>query len=568
MNHITGGELLARALANEGVRFVFGLPCPEIDPFLAALAAHEIRFVPVRHEAAAVHMAEGLYKTTGQVAVVLGNPGPGTANLIPGLLTALHEGVPVLAISSQHRTGVVYPSTPATFQGQDQVDVIRPSVKWGAPVFEWSRIPEIVRMAFREMLAGRPGPVHLDVPGPVLYAESDPATAPVYPRDTGRASAPQASDAQLEAAAALLAGARAPVIFAGSGVDRALANGALRALAEQLGCPVIPSLAGRSVMPNDHPLCFNSQSPAADQLRRNADVLLAVGSRVGNLDVPFDKYWGDPDGCKVIHVDVDPRHIGVSRPVALGVVADAKGALEGIAAKLHGRTVASAGRKDLDALREGYAAWAGALGEAVAAWSGPGIHPAQACAVVGAVFGREAVYTVDGGMTSLWAGLSLPSTQPSSYHGITEFGMLGTGIPSAVGAKLGAPQREVVCVTGDGAAGFNVMELQSAVREGVKITVVVMAEGEWTMEIPNEMARYGQTFGTSMGEVRWDVIAQGLGCHGELVQSIADLPEALARAQAQDRPALVCVRTSAAANLSVPEALVGRFFEVYFGPAA
>ena len=103
MTDVTGGELLARALANEGVKFVFGLQCPEIDPFLAALDANGMRFVPIRHEAAAVHMAEGLYKTTGQVAVVLGNPGPGSANLIPGIVTARHEGVPVIAITSQHR---------------------------------------------------------------------------------------------------------------------------------------------------------------------------------------------------------------------------------------------------------------------------------------------------------------------------------------------------------------------------------------------------------------------------------------------------------------------------------
>ena len=156
MSEITGGDLLARALANEGVKFIFGLPCPEIDPLLAALDANGIRFVTIRHEAAAVHMAEGLYKTTGKVAVVLGNPGPGTANLVPGLLTARHEGVPVLAITSQHRAGVVYPSTPATFQGQDQLDLIKPVVKWNGPVFEWTRIPELVRMAFREMWAGRP----------------------------------------------------------------------------------------------------------------------------------------------------------------------------------------------------------------------------------------------------------------------------------------------------------------------------------------------------------------------------------------------------------------------------
>jgi acetolactate synthase-1/2/3 large subunit len=568
MTDLTGGELLARALANEGVRFVFGLPCPEIDPLLAALDPNGIRFVTVRHEAAAVHMAEGLYKTTGQVAVVLGNPGPGSANLVPGVLTARHEGVPVLAITSQHRAGIVYPSTPATFQGQDQLDLFKPVVKWNGPVFEWTRIPELVRMAFREMWAGRPGPVHLEVPGPVLYATGDAATAPIRPSESGRAPQPQPSDAQLAAAAELLSAAKAPVIFAGTGVDRARANAALIGLAELLGCPVIPSMAGRAVLPHDHPLYFQSQSPAADELRRNADVLLVVGSRVGNLDVPFDKYWGDPAKCKVIQVDIDPRHIGVSRPVTLGIVADARATLDGLTAKLRGQKLASRGRSDLARYRAEFEAWVKAMGETVAAWQGPGIHPAHALGTVGAVFGRDAVYCVDGGMTSLWSAIALPSTQPNSFHGITEFGMLGTGIPSAIGAKLGAPSREVVCVTGDGAAGFNAMELQSAARENLKITFVVMAESEWTMEIPNEMARWGKTFGTGTGEVRWDKVAEGLGCHGEYVDALESLPAALARCRSHAGPALVCVRTSKEANLAVPSSGIARFFEVYFGPAA
>ncbi len=568
MSEITGGQLLARALANEGVKFVFGLPCPEIDPLLAALGENGIRLVTVRHEAAAVHMAEGLYKTTGQVAVVLGNPGPGTANLLPGLLTARHEGVPVLAITSQHRAGIVYPATPATFQGQDQLDLVKPAVKWNGPAFEWTRIPELVRMAFREMWAGRPGPVQLEVPGPVLYASGDPATAPVHPCRAGRGSSPQPSAAQLAEAAALLADARAPVIFAGSGVDRAGANDALLALAERLGCPIVTSMAGRSVAPHGHPLYFHSQSPAADELRRRADVLLAVGTRIGNLDVPFDKYWGDPAQCRLVQIDVDPRHIGVSRPVALGIVADARAALEGLAQALQGRRIASAGRTDVAEQRAVQQGWLQAMGEQVAAWTGPGTHPAQAIGAVGAVFGPDAVYCTDGGMTSLWAAMALPSTRPRSYHGILEFGMLGTGIPSAIGARLGAPDREVVCVTGDGAAGFNVMELQTAARERLKVTVVVLAEGEWTMEIPNEMARFGTTFGTAMGEVRWDKVAEGLGCHAEHVEAIGDLPAALARARAHDGPSLVSVRTSTAANLAVPQSGIARFFEVYFGPSA
>ena len=159
MSEITGAELLLRCLVGEGIKFVFGLPCPEVDPLLAKLEQYKVRFVPVRHEAAAVHMAEGLYKTTGQVAAVLGNPGPGSANLIPGVITARHEGVPVVVITAQHRLGIVYPSSPATFQGQDQLEVFKPVVKWSGPILSWERIPEVMRIAFREMWAGRPGPV-------------------------------------------------------------------------------------------------------------------------------------------------------------------------------------------------------------------------------------------------------------------------------------------------------------------------------------------------------------------------------------------------------------------------
>src|SRR5258705_3266509 len=148
MAEVNGGALLARCLANEGVRFVFGLPSPEIDPLLAALEAHDIRMVPIRHEAAGAHMAEGLYKTTGQVAVVIGNPGPGSANLLAGVITARHEGVPLVAITSQHRLGIVYPSSPATFQGQDQLDVYRAAVQWGRPRVEWACSPEAVRLSF------------------------------------------------------------------------------------------------------------------------------------------------------------------------------------------------------------------------------------------------------------------------------------------------------------------------------------------------------------------------------------------------------------------------------------
>jgi acetolactate synthase I/II/III large subunit len=568
MSEITGGELFARALQNEGVEYLFGLPSPEIDPLLARLEAHGIRLVPIRHEAAGVHMAEGLYKTTGKVAAVLGNPGPGSANLLPGVLTALHEGVPVLAITSQHRMGIVYPSTPATFQGQDQLDLFRPAVKWGGPIFEWSRIPEVTRMAFREMFNGRPGPVHIELPAPILYETGDDAGAQLFPPSASRGSGPQPSDAQLDQAAEMLAAAKRPVVIAGTGVDRADARGAALEIAETLGCPVMATVAGRSSVPSDHPNYVLGFGPAGDLARAEADVLLVAGSRMGNLDVPYDKYWGDPAGQRLIQIDIDPRNLGVTRPLALGILGDARPALEGIAARLRARDLPARDGSDLARYRELDTQVKLEQAKPILEWDGPGIHPAHAMGAIGAFFGPDAVYTVDGGNTSLWAFALLPSTQRASYHSILELGMLGTGIPSAVGAKLGAPDREVVCVTGDGAAGFNAMEMQTAAREGLAVTVIVFAEGSWTIEEVNELDLYGKTFGTAQGEVRWDLVAEGLGCHGEFVERVEDLEGALARSREHDGPSLICLRTNHDANLAVPGAMLARFIEVYSGPVA
>ncbi len=566
MAEITGGELLARCLAAENVRFVFGLPCPEIDPLLASLEAHGIRHVPLRHEAAGAHMAEGVYKTTGAASVVLGNPGPGSANLLPGVITARHEGVPMIALTSQHRLGLVYPSPPSTFQGQDQLDAFGPSVKWGGPILEWARIPEVTRLAFREMWSGRPGPVQLEIPAPVLYATGEEASTPVWAPGQYRAEPPQASESQLEQVAGLLAAAERPFVLAGSGVDRAGANAALLRLVELLDCPVLTTMAGRAVVPRDHGHAFYPYSSAADRVRREADVVLVVGSRLGNLDLPYDKYWGDPARQQIVQIDVDPLHIGVTRPVTLGVVGDAAQTLDGLVRVLEKRGVQRQGAGDLTRYRETEDAWWQEQLAGVDAWKEGGLHPAHAMRAIGEVFGGEAIYATDGGNTSLWAHWLLPSTRPRSYLNILELGMLGTGIPSAIGAKLANPEREVVCTTGDGAAGFNMMEMQSAAREGLKLTTIVFAEGSWSMEEPNERLTWGKTFGTDQGTIRWDVVGEGLGCRGYYVDSLEGLRPALEAARDGDGPAVVCLRTSREANLATPGDPAMRFVEVYQGP--
>ncbi len=567
MAEITGGELLARCLANEGVKFLFGLPSPEIDPLLAELEKYAIRLVPIRHEAAGVHMAEGIYKTTGQVAAVLGNPGPGSANLLPGVITAQHEGVPVIVLTSQHRPGLVYPTPPTTFQGQDQVDVFSPVVKWGGPIFSWDRIPEIVRMAFREMWIGRPGPVHLDLPITLMYEKGDDTTVPVIPPQQYRCGLLQPSEKQIAEAADLLATAKRPLVISGCGVDRAGANAALIEIVEALNCPVLTTMAGRSTVPIDHPNYIDGFGPGGDVVKKEADVILVIGSRLGNLDIPYDKYWGDPSNSALIQIDIDPRNLGASRPIALGIIADAKLALERLAVALNERNVIPRNGADLARYRTAAQEIRENDLKAVAEWAGPGIHPAHAITAAGEIFGKDAIYFVDGGFTSLWAVACLPATSPRSLHGIMELGMLGTGIPAAIGAKIANPDREVVCVTGDGAAGFNFMEMQSAVREGLNVTTIIFADGAWTLEYPNELKVWGKTFGCDMGTVRWDKTAEGLGCTGLYVENPDDIVPTLIKAKATNGPTVVCIKSDRDANMSMVEGEVfKRFFEVYSGP--
>src|SRR5215469_14989223 len=565
MAEITGGELLVKCLANEGINFVFGLPCPEVDPMLAKLEQYGIRFVPVRHEAAGVHMAEGLYKTTGQIAAVLGNPGPGSANLVPGVITARHEGVAVLAITAQHRLDIVYPSPPSTFQGQDQLDLFRVVSKWSAPVLSWARLPEVVGMAFREMWIGRPGPVHVEVPAPIMYATGDEAKAAIRPPQNYRASGPFASREQLDEAAAIIAAAKRPIVLSGAGVDRGGANVELLELVELLDCPVIATMAGRASVPTDHRNALYAYSAAADAARREADVIVACASRLGNLDIPYNKYWGDPAAQRLIQIDVDPRNMGVTRPLALGILSDVKFALGALVRALRVRTDLTKKTESTSGYREAQRLWRKQRFKSVADWRGSGIHPAQALEVIGRVFGGDAIYVTDGGNTSLWSHWFLPATRPRSYLNILELGMLGTryslrdrGETWKSRPRGGVRQRRR-------GSGFNFMEMQSAAREGLKLVTIVFAEGSWTMEEPNERRLFGRTFGTAMGTVRWHRAGEGLECEGFVAHRLEDFEDTLKRARASSRPAVVCLQTDREANLAIPGELMMRFAEVYQG---
>src|SRR5207245_391637 len=225
---------------------------------------------------------------------------------------------------------------------------------------------------------------------------------------------PQASDAQLQQAADLLANARRPLVVAGSGVDRADANAALLEIVALLNCPVISTMAGRSTVPLDHPNYIFGFGRGGDVVKQEADVILVAGSRLGNLDLPYDKYWGDPATQRVVQIDVDPRHIGVTRPLALGIVADVKPALASLAAALEAKRTRARDPGFLARCRRAAEEWWGEQMRVVESWAGPGLHPARVIQAIGTAFGTGAIYVTDGGITSLWAYWFLPPPRPRS----------------------------------------------------------------------------------------------------------------------------------------------------------
>jgi len=556
MTEMTGGELLLKCLRQEGVTVLFGILDGSFNPFLAKLEEYGMRFVNARHEAAAAHMAEAYARIRGEPAVVIGGIGPGAANMVSGVVTAFAEGSPLIAITSQRRRNIIYPDRGGSFQNVDLLGLYRPVTKWSAGVREWRRLPELIRRAYREATCGRPGPVYLEIPEDVSRGTGDPATVDIWPPSQYRAGRAGAGDPALIARAAeLLAEAERPVLHAGAGVSWSGAWGEFLALAEHLAAAMTTSLSARGVVPEDHSRYFHPLNrDALEAARREADVVLVVGGRVGELDnwgrAPS---WGDSAVQKVIQVDVEPTSIGLNRPVELGIVGDARAVLAALlaeTAKLCTPKIEHDGFAKYHALTQ---EWREQV--AVTLYSEEGqINPGRMVQVVREFFPPDAITVMDGGNTSLWTATFNPILAPRSYLYTAKFGHLGTGLPYAIGAKLAAPDRPVYLISGDGAIGFNIQELETARRYDLPITVIVSCDRGWGMERSSQLfAQIGGMVECDLyPETRYDLVAQAFGCYGEKVEDPDQLRPALERATASGKPALLQVMVDPMNNLAPP----------------
>ncbi len=560
MTEMTGGELLLRSLHAEGVRHVWAIPDGTYMIFLEALERLGpelgMELIVPAHEAAAAHAADGMTRVTGAPAVVMACAGPGAANLISGVLCAQDEGSPVIAITTTRRSDIAYPHL-GGMQVLDQIAYYKPAVKFSAQVNHWKRIPDIVRHAFRAAMAGRPGPVHIEIPEDLLMQRDDANAAAIWPAEEPAWAARPTADARaVRKAAQMLASAKTPLIHCGGGTQRSGAGAEVRALAEYLGAPVTTGAGSRGIVPDGHPLVAQPVSPASAMAKQMADVILAVGTRFGELDFwGRPPLWGDPSKQATIQVDADSRNIGLNRRVDVGLVGDAKAVLEQIFEAVRELTPARPHYGGLDAVQAADRKWRDEMDARVADMERRPMVPGQVFTVVSDFFPDDAVAAIDGGNTCVWAAHYLRVRAERSMLWTSNAGHLGTGLPFAIGAKIAAPERTVYCVTGDSAFRFNMQELATAARYGLPIVTVVSVDGAYGMEKSAQARVWGREapwFGSEHAPVRYDQVAIAMGCHGEYVDRAADLAPALQRAVDSKRPAVIHAAVDPVENTTPP----------------
>ncbi len=559
MTEITVGELLAKCLQAEGIEMMFGIIDGAHIPFAVHAPRYGIRHINCRHEEGAVHLAEGYSRIRRKASVVIGSPGPGGANMLAGLSSAHAEGHPLLAIACTRRMLASYPDRGGAWQATDLVEMARPITKYSVLVRRPERLPEMVRAAFRAVWTGRPGPAFLAIPDELLGIEIEADKAPVYPAEKYRMISMGAGDpASIEQAADWLANAKRPFLHAGKGVLWAEASKEFVELGEYLAAGMSTSMGARGVVPEDHPHYFFLFDMQASALAKSeADVVLVVGSRLGEYDGwGMPPAWGDPSRQKTIQIDVDPYSIGLNRPVDLGLVADAKLALRALLDKVKSKAQPRSQMTDLARYRELSQQTMAQGFQYLMAQPSQGVNPGQMVFNARSFFPRDAVTVLDGGNTTLWGVAFNQIYEPNSFLYSVKMGYLGTGLPFAIGAKLAAPERPVYCITGDGALGFNLMEMETAVRENANIIVLAAVDAGWGMErsahnfggIPPEKQQGVQL----SAETRYDLMAQGMGCYGEKVDAVEQLPAALQRAAASGKPALLHVTVDPTLNADPP----------------
>lgn len=515
MATISGAQLLLRSLEAEGTDTVFGLAGTAIFNIFDACLQEKTRLITTRHEASAVHMAEGFARVRRAPAVAVVTEGGGFANALPGLTHAFADGNPVLVISGMPPMKEL---GRGALQELPQAEMAKPLCKWSALVPSIERLPEFVRTAYRHMRSGRPGPVHLAITVDVLEGliDEDAAIASIVPSTAqGPTVAPGATPEAVAAILDLLESAERPLIVAGSTAFWSQADDAMLDLAETAGVPVSLRGAARGMLPDSNAMVARS----FDALAR-ADVVAIFGAR---MDLMFVAPIAPT--ARVVHVYPEPEQVGLNRAVEVGLAADAGAVLAQLAAAAKGRTWPS--RAD----------WLGSAHPTAAAPQPPPdgtspIHPLAVAAALRSFVQPSTIQTWDPGNFTMWLSGHVRVERPGGWLASDQLNMLGVALPYAIGAVAADPAAMAVVLTGDGAFGFTASEMETAVRHGLPVVAVVGNDGGWGLERHFQDGMYGpdRHSGTNLEPARYDLLTAALGGHGEHVTQLEELEPALERA--------------------------------------
>jgi acetolactate synthase-1/2/3 large subunit len=513
-------EAIAKALKAEGVDILFAYP---VNPLIEAAAAEDIRTVIVRQERVGLHMADAYSRLSSgdKIGVFCMQHGPGAENAFGGIAQAYSESVPLLVIPAGYprRLAHYYPNFNSTLNMQH-------ITKWVEPLTMGKALPEVLRRAFFQLRNGRPGPVLIEVPLDVFGDEVPDDW--VYTPSYRARSAPDPAD--VARAAAVLAAAKRPVIYAGQGVHYAKAWESLRELAETWNIPVTTSIEGKSAFPENHPLSLGSGGRANPrQVKRflaDADVILGIGCSFALTGFGV----GMPRGKTIIHATLDPMDLNKDVPAQYGLVGDARLTLDALLAAMldHDRAPAAA-RADIAteiaAVRAPWRdQWRPKLEDA-----GTPINPYRVIAELDRLVDKSrTVITHDAGsprdqLTPFWE-----ATTPLSYIGWGKTTQLGYGLGLAMGAKLARPDHLCINVWGDAAIGFTGMDFETAVRERIPILSILFNNFSMAIEIPImpvSQAKYGSTDISG----HYADMARAFGGYGERVTDPNDIVAALKR---------------------------------------
>jgi acetolactate synthase I/II/III large subunit len=528
--------LLAGSLRAAGVRTAFTVPGESFLPLLDALVEVGIRVVTTRHENGAAFMAAAQAQLTGRPSACLATRAVGAANLGIGIHAARADSAPVIAIVGGVQRRV---AGREAFQEADVAGSIGRLAGWSASLDDPARAPALIADALAHAVTGRPGPVVLAIPEDVLE-EAPPEDARI---NAPRPPAARPADADVRSVLQLLASAERPVILAGGGVLRARTSSDLVRLAEVLHVPVIAAWRRGDVIPNDHHLFLGMTGYAAPSVVRErlerADAVLVLGCRLNEIAsfgyaVPTaDQRWA--------HVDLAPRPAGAGTGApALAIAADARAFVRAALVRLRSGVLEASlvDRRRAENERD-RAAWEAAAVVDNTAWDGPGIHPGRIVTTLRRLLSDEAIVTTDAGNFSGWISRGFRFRRPGTFLGPSS-GAMGYGLPAAIGAALVHRDRPVVAVAGDGGFAMSMAELETAVREGLRIVVLVF-DNERYGTIRMHQAREGrEPIGTDLGPVDFAAIARAMGARGVRVDTDADFEGALRQALAtMDRPSVL-----------------------------